>query len=578
MKKNKRLKNWRINVVFLLLLVICAGIFYRLFSLQIIDYKFYAKKAENQHRFSQTLESTRGTIFMKDRFGDVHPLAINKEYYSVYVVPKEIEDKDKEGVSEKLAGILDMEKDAILKRVSKKDDPYEPVKSKLSDEEALNVKNSSLRGVYLSGKEYRHYPYDDIAATVVGFVNNPETEFIGQYGLEKFFDKELAGQKGSLTADKGVGGAIIFTGDRDYNPAVDGADLILTIDPNVQFKAEEVLKKAMEKWQAEKGLVIVADPKTGAIKALANNPSFNPNEYSKVEDIGVYVNSAVQGLFEPGSVMKPVTMAIGLDQGVITPDTKYIDEGIVQIGGYKIMNFDNEAHGEKTMRQVLELSLNTGVVFVQKKIQKPVFRDYFKNFGFGEKTGIDLPGEVSGNISNLESNRDINYATASFGQGVAITPMHLISAIGAIANKGKLMKPYIIDEFKSPDGKTKKTEPREVRQVVSPQSAEKVSSMMVDVVKNGFDKRASVEGYMIAGKTGTAQIADGKGGYSDEFIHSFIGFAPASDPKFLVLIRLEKPKGNRFASNTLSAFFGEMMNYLLSYYEVPPDIRTESGI
>lgn len=569
MKKNRKFKNWRINIIFLFLLAVSAGIFYRLFSLQIVDYKFYSAKAENQHKFSKTIEPRRGAIFMKDRFGDLNPLAINKEYLSVYVVPSEIEDKD--GTTEKLAQILNMEKDVILKRVSKKDDPYEPIKSKLSDEEALAVKNEALKGVYFDGKEYRHYPYRDAAAAVVGFVNNPDNEFIGQYGLEKFFNKDLNGKKGSLTADKGVGGAMILTGNRDYEPAVDGTDLILTLDPNVQFKAEEILKSAVEKWQAEKGLVIVSDPRTGAVKSLANYPSYDPNEYSKVDDINVYLNPAVQSVFEPGSVIKPITMSIGLDQGMITPETKYVDDGFVQFGGYKIMNFDNEAHGEKTMRQVLELSLNTGVIFVEKKIPKSTFKDYFKNFGFGEKIGIDLPGEVSGNISNLDSNRDINYATASFGQGIAITPFHLISAIGAIANKGKLMQPYIVDEFKSPDGKTQKTEPKEIRQVISSETAEKVSSMMVGVVKNGFDKRASVDGYMIAGKTGTAQIADGRGGYSDEFIHSFVGFAPAFDPKFLVLIRLEKPKGNRFASNTLSGFFGEMMNYLLSYYEVPPD-------
>lgn len=564
--------------MFLFLLAVSAGIFYRLFSLQVIDYQFYSAKAENQHRFSKTLESRRGAIFMKDRFGEMNPLAINKEYLSVYVVPNEIEEADRDNVAEKLSKMLGLEKDAVLKRVSKKDDPYEPIKSKLTDEEALAVKNESLQGVYFDGKEYRHYPYADAAAAVVGFVNNPDNEFIGQYGLEKFFNKDLAGKKGSMTGDKGVGGAMILTGNRDYEPAVDGTDLILTLDPNIQFKAEEILKAAVEKWQAEKGLVIVSDPKTGAIKSLANYPSFDPNEYSKVEDINVYLNPAVQSVFEPGSVIKPITMAIGLDQGVITPETKYIDEGFVQIGGYKIMNFDNEAHGEKTMRQVLELSLNTGVVFVEKKITKSVFKDYFKNFGLGGKTGVDLPGEVSGNISNLESNRDINYATASFGQGIAITPLHLISAIGAIANKGKLMQPYIVDEFKTPDGKTQKTQPKEIRQVVSSEAAEKVTSMMVDVVKNGFDKKASVEGYLIAGKTGTAQIADGKGGYSDEFIHSFVGFAPAHDPKFLVLIRLEKPKGNRFASNTLSAFFGEMMNYLLGYYEIPPDIKSSNLI
>ena len=571
MRKDRKLKNWRIGIAFLFICAISAGIIFRLFSLQIIDYKFYSIKAKNQHEFSRTLNPRRGSIFMKDRFGDVYPLAINKDYGAVHVIPNEI--TDKENTAEKLSQILNVDKEIILNRISKKDDPYEPIKSKISDEELAVIKNETITGVYLSTKESRFYPYEDAASNLVGFVNAPDNEFIGQYGLEKFYDEELAGKKGRLIAEKGIGDAIIFTGERDYEPMIDGTDLILTLDPNVQFKAEEILKNAAEKWQAERGSVIISDPKTGAIKAMANWPSFDLNEYSKVKDINIFLNPAVQNIFEPGSVIKTITMATGLDIGVVSSDTKYIDEGFVKIGGYKIMNFDNLAHGEKTMREVLELSLNTGVVFVQKKIPKPVFKDYFEKFGFSEKTGIDLPGEVTGNILNLNTNRDINYATASFGQGIAITPVQLIVAIGALANQGKIMKPFVVDEFKLPDGKTIKTQPQEIRQVISSNTAAKIASIMTDVVKNGFDKRAGVEGYMVAGKTGTAQIPDGKGGYSDEFIHSFVGFTPAFDARFAVLIKLEKPKGNRFASNTLSSFFGELMNYLVSYYEIPPDNR-----
>lgn len=506
---------------------------------------------------------------MKDRFGDINPLAIVKDAATVYAVPKEIADKS--DTAEKLSSALNIDKDLILQRISKKDDPYEPIKSKITDEESAAIKNNPIPGIYMSTEENRFYPYGGMAGSLIGFVNKPGDEFVGQYGVEKIYNEELAGENGTLVADKGVGDAIIFTGERSYEPAVDGADLILTIDPNIQSKSEEILKSAIEKWQAERGTVIVYDPKTGAVRSMASYPSFNPNEYSKVDNIDVYLNPAVQNVFEPGSVLKTITMAIGLDLGLITPNTKYIDEGVVKIGGYKIMNFDNQAHGEKTMSEALALSLNTGVVFVQQKVPKPAFKDYFKKFGLSEKTGVDLPGELSGNILNLNTNRDINYATASFGQGVAITPMQLVAAVGSLANKGKLMKPYIVDEVKLPDGTTKKTQPQEVRQVVSAETAAKVTSMMVEVVKQGFDKHAGVEGYQVAGKTGTAQLPDSKGGYSEDFIHSFIGFAPASDPKFLILIKIEKPKGNVFASNTLPPFFGDLANYLLNYYEIPPD-------
>lgn len=572
--KSKKLKNWRIGFAFLFLCAAFAGIIYRLFDLQIVNYKFYSAKASDQHDFSRILDPQRGSIYMKDRFGDIYPLATNKDSASVFAVPKEIGAEDKERIAQKLADILVVDKDDILSRIAKENDPYEPIKSKISDEEAAKLKNENLKGIYFSSKDGRFYPYGNVASSVIGFVAAPNNEFVGQYGLEKLYDEKLSGEKGLLVAERGIGDAIIFTASREYQPALDGVDLILTIDPNIQFKAEEILMGAIEKWQAEKGSVIVMNPKTGAIKAMANYPNFDLNEYSKEKDVGVYINPTVQNVFEPGSIIKPITMAIGLDQGVVTPETQYVDEGVVQIGGYKIMNFDNQAHGEKTMREVLQMSLNTGVVFVQKKISKPVFKSYFEKFGFSGKTGIDLPGEVKNNMLNLNENRDIDYATASFGQGIAVTPIQMINSIGALANHGKMMRPYIVEEFKALDGKTQKTNPQEVGQVVSRETAEKIASMLVDVVKKGYDKKAGVEGYSVAGKTGTAQVPDDKGGYSNDVIHSFVGFAPAYDPEFIVLIKIDKPQGNRFAANTLSPFFGEMMNYLLSYYEIPPDDKT----
>lgn len=569
----KRFKNWRINLIFLITFAVFGGISYRLFNLQVVDHKFYSLKAQNQHKISQTLNPKRGSIFAKDKFGEFYPLAMDKDFISVFAVPSEI--IEKEQTAEKLSSLLGVEKDLILKRISKNNDPYEPIKSKITEEEEVALKKEAITGVHFSVKENRYYFYNDMASAIIGFVNNQNGEFAGQYGLEKFYNKDLTGTKGSLDAEKAEkSDAIILTGDQNYAPPLDGADVILTIDYNIQSKAEEVLKKAAEKWQAEKGILIVADSRTGAIKAMANWPAFDLNKYFEVSGVDVYLNSVVQNIFEPGSVIKPITMAIGIDKEIISPNTKYNDEGVVKIGGYIIKNFDGKAHGEKTMTDVLKLSLNTGVVFVQKKIPKEIFYDYFKKFGFSEKTGIDLPGEVAGNISNLETNRDINYATASFGQGIAITPIELVSAINVLANEGKLMKPYIVEEIKKISGKTMKFQPQEIRRVISATVASEVSAMMAQVIESGLDKSAKVDGYQIAGKTGTAQIPDGKGGYlKDETIHSFIGFAPAFDPRFTVLIKLDKPQGNRFASNTLSAFFGEMMNFLLNYYEIPPDDR-----
>jgi len=346
----------------------------------------------------------------------------------------------------------------------------------------------------------------------------------------------------------------------------------LTIDRNIQFTAEENLKEVVEKWKAEDGTVIIMEPKTGKILALANWPNFDPNNYSEVKNIDIFLNSATQKLFEPGSVFKPITMAAGLDTDKIGPQTTYVDEGIVKIGGYTITNANNRSYGLSSMTKVLEKSINTGAVFVQRLIGPDVFREYVNKFGFSQVTGIDLESEIAGNISNLkEGSPEINFATASFGQGIAVTPIELITALGAIANEGKLMKPYIVEKIIHPDGTETTISPEIRRQVISPQTASKLTSMLVSTVRQGYDK-IKIKGYFIAGKTGTAQIPNpDRKGYSDESTHTFVGWAPAFNPKFIILLKIDKPKGIRFASDSLAPTFAKLTQYLLNYYEIPPE-------
>lgn len=565
-----KFSDWRIYALFFLFVSVGAVSILRLFQLQIVNYDFYKAVADDQRGVNLELSPERGKIFVQDKTGKAQPVALNKDWPLVYAVPKEIENP--EDVASILSPILEIPLEELLPRLKKENDPYEPLARKASDEIAEQIKKLNIFGIGIASESGRFYPFDSLASQILGFFGPEGDKKSGRYGVEKFFNKELEGTRGELRGEKDGFGYIISTVEKFIEPAKDGADIYLTIDPNIQFAAEEKLKKAIERWSAEAGSAIVMEPATGKILALANLPTFNPNEYSKVDEPKVFSNAAIQGVFEPGSVFKPFTMAAGLDAKVLSPSTVYTDEGEVKIGGYTIRNFNNQAFGKRTMTEVLENSLNTGAVFAQRAAGKSVFKNYVKAFGFGEKTGVDLPFEAAGNILNLDSGREINYATAAFGQGISATPLELISAISAIANDGKLMRPYVVDKIISRDGAESKNEPEAVRQAISPLAANQLTAMLVSVVRNGFDK-ARIPGYFIAGKTGTAQIPDlENGGYLDGvFIHTFVGYAPAFNPRFAILLKIDKPKGITFAADSLSPIFKELTEYILNYYEIPPD-------
>jgi len=283
------------------------------------------------------------------------------------------------------------------------------------------------------------------------------------------------------------------------------------------------------------------------------------------------LNPCIQERYEPGSVFKPVVMAAGLDTNKVTPDMTYTDTGSVQIGSYTIKNSQEKVYGLSSMTRVLEKSINTGAIFVQRLIGGEVFKNYIEAFGFDQVSGIDLANEATGNLSNIRENREINYATAAFGQGVSVTPLQMISAIAAIANEGKLMRPYVVEKVVEPNGQEKITQPQVTRQVITPQVANKLTAMLVSTVRNGYDK-IKVKDYFIAGKTGTAQIpSEGLRGYSNETIHTFVGYAPAYNPKFIILLKIDKPRGIEFASESLAPVFGELAQYLFNYYQIPPE-------
>lgn len=567
------MKNWRLYILVFFIVLVGSVLVFRLFSLQILRYDFYKGLASNQHQMYQILFPKRGEIFIKDKFygtdpsSQLFPLAVNREWSMVYAVPKEIEDEEE--VVAALAPLLEMDEEILRQKISKKDDPYEPLKHKLSSETVEKIKELDIKGIEFAAENWRYFPADSLASHVVGFVGFSDDVRTGQYGIEGYYNRELEGEYGFLEGEKDTRGRLIAVAKRYLQPAEDGVDLILTIDSNIQFLVEKKLQEIAERLDAEGGSIIVMEPRTGAVKAMANWPTFDPNKYSEVEDINIFLNPATHNLFEPGSIFKPITMAAALDKKLLAPSTTYEDKGFVKIGGYTINNSDLESHGIQTMTQVLEESLNTGAVFVQQHIGKKVFRDYLNKFRFSKKTGIDLESETRGDISNLDAKRDIEYATASFGQGIAITPMQLAVALSAIANEGRLMRPYLVEKFIYSDNKEEVTKPTIIGHPISSETAENLTKMMVSVVENGYGRKAGVPGYFVAGKTGTAQVPEG-GGYSDKTIHSFGGFFPAFDSRFLILIKLDNPQGIRFSSDSVAPVFREIAKYILDYYEIPP--------
>ncbi len=563
----------RMTIVFLFFLLAFAVLVGRLFMLQIVRHREYEALAEKQHTAVRETAPERGRIFAKDKRGELIPLALNRAAHTLVVAPKHVSNPVE--VAAFLKELLGLDEEAILKKLENKDDPYEIVARNLNDEEVRVFENDVPVGIFLEKETQRVYPHGTLGAHAIGFVRKETSREEGRYGLERFYEKDLAATPGFLEGiDDSSGTALLLAlGKRIIKPPGEGSRVVVTLDFNIQRETEAALKAVQEKWGAASGAALVLEPKTGRILALAAVPTFDPNAFSKEKDFSVFLNPLVESRYELGSVIKPITMAAGIEEKVVTPESTYRDTGEIRIGSYTIKNFDEKAYGVQTMTQVLEKSLNTGAVHVARLLGQERHFSYLTQFGFGSKTGVDLPGEVSGNVSNLSRGRDIDYMTASFGQGIAVTPLGLASAIGALANGGVLMKPYITEKIIDDSGVEIRYVPKEIRRIVSPETAESLSKMLVGAVRTGFENRAGVKGYFVAGKTGTAQIPrrDGKGYDTDRVIHSFVGYAPAFDPRFLILLQLNEPKGNRFAANTLTPAFHDLAEFILNYYEVPPD-------
>lgn len=548
-----------------------ALIFLRLFSLQVINHNYYQTLATNQHEFEKIIEPRRGNIYLTPQKSDKPLLvATNLQKPFVYAVPKEI--INPANIAVKLGRVLKMSQQEILTRLSTGNQNYVILKKQLSDEAASEVRQEKLAGIYLDDESLRFYPEKTLASHVLGFVGFRGNERVGQYGIEAKFEQELAGQAGILGADRDVGGGLISFSTKNFVSPQHGDDIYLTLDPAIQFKVEQVLKAAVQKHGADAGSVIVMDPKTGAILALANQPDFNPNDYSKAGDVSVYRNLAVSVDYEPGSVFKSITMASAINEGKVTPDTTYQDDGKVTVDDREIKNSDGQSHGIENMTEVLNKSLNTGAVFVERQLGNDLFRKYVKNFGFGKVTNVELPAESNGNLNNLNQKGNVFFATASFGQGITVTPIQLVQAYSVLANRGIMVKPYLVSKIVHEDGTAAETEPKNLGQIIDPKTASIVASMLVDVIENGHGKRAGVKGYYIAGKTGTAQVAftNRTGYYPNKNIGTFIGFGPVDNPAFLMIVRIDNPKDVKFAESTAAPAFSDIANFILNYLQITP--------
>ncbi|MCL5016264.1 MAG: penicillin-binding protein 2 [Patescibacteria group bacterium] len=534
--------GFRISLLIGVFCFLYALLGFKLYNIQLDKGGYYSAKAASLTEWSSSSVSNRGSIYLTDSLGSEIPAAINRYYPQIYAVPKDIADAS--STITKLDDILGSGNlpSNMPQIFQNKKSMYSILINRATQAQADAIDSAKIMGVYVNDVVGRYYPLGSLASQVIGYVskNSPEN---GIYGAEKYYNNALNGSSGNGSSVSSFGG-----------------DIHLTIDRNIQSQAEYLLGEAVAKYQAAGGTFIVEDPSTGKILALANLPDFDPNSYWQYP-VSSFLDPTIQNVFEPGSIMKPITMASALDAGAVQTSTQYYDSGKLVLNGQTIMDWDHKAHGWTDMTTVIADSLNIGAAFVEGKLGNAAFLNYLQKFGFSEDTGIDLPGEVIGSMRQLTRahSEQIDYATASFGQGISATPMRMVEAISAIANHGVMMRPFI-DADQSP---------KEVRRVVSATAADETAVMMEHDVMHG--KLAEIPGYTVAGKSGTAQVPDLKtGGYTNQVIDSYIGFAPALNPKFVALIVLYKPAGAPL-SGIVVPYWQQLASFILNYYNVPPD-------
>ncbi len=538
--------------------------------MEVVENGLYLDKADRQYSSSAKTIFSRGSIFFQNKDGSLVSAATLKSGFTIALNPKIL--KDPEDVYKKLNGIIPLDHDAFISKATKPNDPYEEVATKVESDSGQKIADLKILGIQVIKERWRFYPGGNTASHVIGILGYQGNDLAGRYGLEREFNVELERKDGAFVNFF----AEIFSNIKlsQATTSLSEADIVTTIEPTVEATLQSSLARAREKWSADSTGGIIMNPSTGEIYAMESSPTFDPNDTSLEKDVSIFSNPLVENVYEMGSIMKPLTVSAGIDSGAITATSTYYDAGFVIVNNQKINNFDNKVRGTVGIQDLLSQSLNVGAVHVESLIGNATFTKYMYAFGLNQKTGIDLPNEGRNLVQNLESPRDIEHATAAFGQGMALTPIATIRALSAVANGGTLPNPHLVKTINYTIGISKNRPidslpPR----VIKAGTSEDLSRMLVySVDKVLMSGTLRIPNYSIAAKTGTAQIAKpGGGGYTDQVLHSFVGYFPAYNPKFIILLYMVNPKGARFGSETLTLPFMDLVKFLINYYEVLPD-------
>lgn len=555
---------WRFRFALLGLTFFFLLIIARLFYWQVVKAEELSALGQSQYGRSVRLTPTRGEIKTSDNF----PIATNKLSYLAFANPKEISELEK--TTTLLAPVLNLEQASISALLSQ-NLFWVPLKRNIESETKEKIEKLKIHGVGFEQSSLRYYPEASMAATLIGFVGKNENgEDKGYFGLEGYYDRQLRGKAGTAIQIYDASGYPILAKLNKNSGKIDGRSLVLNIDRAIQFLVEKKLKKGVDKYQAVNGMAAIIEPSTGKIIALANYPSFNPQNYQDFDD-NTYKNPLISNVYEPGSTFKSLVMAAAIDAKVVKPETQCpICSGPVEIGGYKINTWNNEYFKNINMIETIQHSDNTGMVYVSQRMGLDRMLSYFEKFGIGGLTGIDLQGEVEPGLKPKDQWYPIDVATASFGQGISVTPIELLTAFASIANDGKRMEPHMVSKIETPDGQTITIQPKVVSQTISSQTAKVMTEILVNAVDKGEAKFAKTPGYRIAGKTGTAQIPIAGHYDANKTIASFIGFAPADNPKFAMLVIVDRPTTSIYGAETAAPIFFDIAKDLFTYYRILP--------
>lgn len=554
----------RIKITFFGLLLVFLLIIFRLSHWQIIKAEELSFLGNSQYGNLRKILPQRGEIKTSDGFS----LVANKLSYLVFANPKEVKDKNK--ISTLLADILEIEKASVSALLSL-DRMWVPVKSNTDEETKRKIEELKLTGIGFDQRSTRFYPEASLAAQIIGFVGKDTFgEDKGYFGLEGYYDRQLSGKAGLAVEIHDALGRPILSHINESARAIDGRSLILNIDRSIQFLAEEKLKEGIENYGAQGGMVGILEPYTGNILAMASYPSFDQRNYTEYPE-NLFKNPFISNIYEPGSTFKPIVMAGALDAKILKPETKCpICGGHVTVGDYQIKTWNDKYYKDSTMIEIIEHSDNTGMVYVAKSLGLKRFISYLDKFNFGNPTGIDLQGEVSFDIKAQDGWYPIDLATAGFGQGISVTPIQLLVAFSALANGGNIMEPHVVAKISDNNGEIISIRPKILKKSISSQIAKVLTEMLVNAVDKGEAKWAKPKGYRIAGKTGTAQIPIAGHYDPNKTITSFIGFAPADNPKFAMLVIIDRPTTSIYGAETAAPVFFDIAKDILTYYKIAP--------